>query len=254
MAPGELGDRLRRLAGTRPPRKRPALPPIRLSPRRAGVVGAAVVAAAALIAGVAAAGAGSGSAPDKVTPRAAVPAPIVSSAGPVRSSAAPVSWPSGPAVLPAIPASFSWWDDPSGFYRVAVRFEWARDNDAGALRFTGPGGRPVLRISTWTPKPPDVIAGLIAEEQKERASLPNYRRLRIEQVAGGSDAVWEYTYTDSSGAPVRCLEQVTTLAGRTYVIEWHTPRDSWAAGLADLAIVLKSFGPLGPGPLTPAVR
>src|SRR4051794_10554458 len=108
MAPGELADRLRRLAGARPDRKRPALPKFSFSGRRLGVAAAALLAVGALTAGVAAAQAGD-------APRSASPPPAPTTAAATPSSV--------PAVLPSLPAQFTWWTDPSGF-RVAVPVGW----------------------------------------------------------------------------------------------------------------------------------
>jgi hypothetical protein len=226
MAPGEVADRLRRLAGGRPAGRRPALrarigalPGVRI-PRRLGIAAGALVVAGALTAVVAATQHGDTSAAR--TPRAR----------PVASAVAP-------AVLSALPPGFTWYSDPSG-YRVAVPAGWKQDTQAGAARFTAPAGQPVLAISTWSPAPADVITALIARERSEK--LPGYRRINLALAPETGDPVWEYVYADASGTFVRCLEQVMTLNGRTYVLEWHAPRDAWPAGLAALGVVLNSFG------------
>ncbi len=219
MAPGEVSDRLRRLAAARPARTRPAFALPRI-PRRLGVAAGAVVVAGTLAAVVAATRHGD-------TPSSATPG-----ARPVASAAAP-------AALSSVPAGFTWYNDPSG-YRVAVPAGWKPDTDAGAARFTAPAGQPVLEISTWSPAPADVITALIAREHAEK--LPGYRRINLALARESGDPVWEYVYTDASGRFVRCLEQVMTLNGRTYVLEWHAPRDAWQAGLGTLGVVLDSFG------------
>jgi eukaryotic-like serine/threonine-protein kinase len=221
MAPAELADRLRRQAGTRAPGRRLPLPTITVPRRRLGVAAAGVVALGALAGVVAATQHGDD------TSRSAGPPPAPSV---VASSAAP-------AVLPSLPPRYTWWNDPSG-YRVAVPAGWKHGADSGGTRFIAPAGEPVLQIHAWTPAPPNVLAALLTAEHNEK--LPGYRRIGI--TPQGNGAVWEYTYSDSSGRPMRCLEQVTTLGGRTYVLEWHTPRDAWPAGLPTLSVVRNSFG------------
>jgi eukaryotic-like serine/threonine-protein kinase len=226
MKPAEITDRLRRLAGARPPRPRPALslPSVRI-PQRVVVAAAAVVVAGTLAAVVAA------TRQSHTSPGAAAPPPR-----PVASTAAPV-------VVSTLPPGFHWYHDPSG-YRVAVPAGWKQAADAGAVLFTAPAKQPVLRISPWTGGPPAaVISTWIAQEP--RTKLRDYHRLNLALSPADGDPVWEYTYTDSSGRAMRCLEQVETANGRAYALEWHAPRDQWPAGLAALDVVRQSFGPPG---------
>jgi serine/threonine protein kinase len=142
-----------------------------------------------------------------------------------------------------LPPRFSWWKDPSGF-RVAVPTGWpAARQRQGAVDFTAPGGLPSLRISAWTPGSGNVVTALIGEERE--ASLPAYKRIRIEALPMPSDAVWEYTSRDPQAGPVRGLQQVMSIGANTYLIEWRTPRAAWAANLPKLSVVLDSFRPLG---------
>jgi hypothetical protein len=108
--------------------------------------------------------------------------------------------------------------------------------------FTAPGGLPSLRISAWTPGNENVVAALIGEEREAR--LPAYHRIRIEALPMPPDAVWEYTSRDPQAGPVRGLQRVMSDGGRTYLIEWRTPRAAWAANLPKLSVVLDSFRPL----------
>jgi len=141
-----------------------------------------------------------------------------------------------------LPPRFRWWNDPSGF-RVAVPSGWpATRQRQSSVVFTAPGGLPSLRISAWTPGNGNVVTALIDEEREAR--LPAYRRIRIEALPMPPDAVWEYTSRDPRAGPVRGLQRVMSDGGRTYLIEWRTPRAAWAANLPKLSVVLDSFRPL----------
>jgi hypothetical protein len=141
--------------------------------------------------------------------------------------------PVAPSTSSAPPAGFEWWNDPAGF-RVAVPIGWQRS--PGPV-FTAPGGRPSLRITAWAPPPPDPLAALTAQERS--VPLPGYRRIRIEPLPNRPGALWEYTFT----GPLRAEQQVLTVAGHTYRVEWQAPRDDWAAGLAEMDTIMDSFGP-----------
>jgi hypothetical protein len=125
---------------------------------------------------------------------------------------------------------------------VAVPSGW-QNSRAGpsAVAFRAPAGRPSLRISTWAPADADPVAALV--DQERGVTLPAYRRIRIEALPRPPDAIWEYTYIDSESGPVRGMERVMARDGRTYVFEWVTPREVWAANLPNLAVVLDSFRP-----------
>jgi eukaryotic-like serine/threonine-protein kinase len=141
-----------------------------------------------------------------------------------------------------LPPRFRWWNDPSGF-RVAVPSGWPTTRQRqSSVVFTAPGGLPSLRISAWTPGNGNVVTALIGEEREAR--LPAYRRIRIEALPMPPDAVWEYTSRDPRAGPVRGLQRVMSNGGRTYLIEWRTPRAAWAADLPKLSVVLDSFRPL----------
>ncbi|GIF72829.1 hypothetical protein [Asanoa siamensis] len=58
-------------------------------------------------------------------------------------------------------------------------------------------------------------------------------------MAGG-----DYLF-DGAGGPMRGRDRVVTAAGRTFVIQWRTPRDAWQANLANLAVITQSFRPPG---------
>jgi eukaryotic-like serine/threonine-protein kinase len=140
---------------------------------------------------------------------------------------------------PVLPPRFRWWNDPSGF-RVAVPAQWRQTPDRpGALALSAPHGEQSLRISSWTPEPPNIAAALIAQERAVR--LMAYRRIRIDALPAPPDAVWEYTFEDPRAGPMRGLEQVVAGDGRVYLIEWRAPKAAWAAALPDLSVVVDSF-------------
>jgi eukaryotic-like serine/threonine-protein kinase len=145
--------------------------------------------------------------------------------------------PAGAATL-ALPPDFGWWTEP-GEFRLAVPTGWRRRrDDAGALVFDAPAGRPTLRVSRWDAPPRDVVAALIAEEND--VSLASYRRIRIE---ARPEPVWEYAFQEPGGGQLRGLQQVRTAGDHTYLLEWQAPRTSWTAQLPRLTVVLDSFGP-----------
>ena len=147
-----------------------------------------------------------------------------------------------PSTAPsALPADFRWWTDPTGF-RVAVPSRWigGADGQDGAL-FRGPDGLSSLWIRPAPPGGTSPFAILLTDERA--AGLAAYRRVRIDPVPGTSDAVWEYTYRDAQARPLRAQEQVVVRGGRTYLIEWRTPRAAWAANLPALDVVMNTFRP-----------
>ncbi|MEU4428503.1 serine/threonine-protein kinase [Actinoplanes sp. NPDC024001] len=147
----------------------------------------------------------------------------------VATSAAPVE----------LPAEFAWWVDPSGF-RVALPQGWKAVPGPGrTIAFTDPGGGPILRISRWPGPTGDVVSALLAEEQ--RIDLAAYRRLRIEAQSTPPGAVWEFTFLDSGEVATRVMRRVIGVGERGYLLEWHTDRSGWVAGLPKLTVVLNSF-------------
>jgi hypothetical protein len=126
---------------------------------------------------------------------------------------------------------------------VAVPADWRRTPDGtGTLLFLAPDGVARLRISTWAPPSGDVMTGLIAAEREVRQA--GYRRIRIQTLPAAPDAVWEYTYRDAAGRPMRVQQRITTRGGTTYRIEWQAPRAAWAGELPALDVVVDGFSPL----------
>ncbi len=141
-----------------------------------------------------------------------------------------------------IPRGFTWWDDGSGF-RVAVPRGWRNHRDgSAAVLFRAPDGRSTLRIGVWARGAPDTVAALV--EQERTTQLAAYRRIRIEALPRGPEAVWEYTFRDPEAGPVRGLERVVARGSAVYLVEWHTSTAAWDAALRDLAVVVESVGPL----------
>ena len=133
---------------------------------------------------------------------------------------------------------YVWWTDPTGF-RVAVPSGWKQTRDGGALLFTSPKGQPSLRISTWSPQPRNVVVALVAQERG--IGLAAYRRLKMEALPESADVVWEFTYHDRTGAPMRDLTRVLVGDGRTYVIEWRAGTAQWSAELQSLSTIVDTF-------------
>jgi hypothetical protein len=154
------------------------------------------------------------------------------------SASAPA--PTGGLKDTALPTGFSWWTEPGG-YRVAVPVGWRRDVSTGGLTFRDGRDRAMLTITQLPEAPHDVVAAL--REAELKAGLDDYKLLRIEALPQQSAAVWEFTFSDADGTTMRGLRRVTSSGGRTYVIEWRTTRDAWAAQLTRFTVVLASFGP-----------
>jgi hypothetical protein len=215
MRPAEVEEQLRDLAGE------PGTPVL---PARAGRFTRRPAAVAAALAVLAALGG----------------AAVVSrQTGPAGERPAVAASPA-PRVPFVLPRGFQWWTG-AGDFRVAVPAGWRRGPDAAGVLFRAEPGEPSLRISRWVAPPPDVVAALVTEERDVR--LGSYRRLRIEALAEPPNAVWEYTFREPGGEPMRGLRRVLSVNGDTYVIEWQAPREDWATEVQKLAVVLASFGP-----------
>jgi hypothetical protein len=161
-------------------------------------------------------------------------------APPSASASVSAPAPTGGLKDTALPTGFSWWTEPGG-YRVAVPVGWRRDVSTGGLTFRAGRDRAMLAITPLPEAPHDVVAAL--REAELKAGLDDYKLLRIEALPQQSAAVWEFTFSDADGTTMRGLRRVTSSGGRTYVIEWRTTRDAWAAQLTRFTVVLASFGP-----------
>jgi hypothetical protein len=137
-----------------------------------------------------------------------------------------------------LPSGFGWWT-AAGEFRVAVPSGWRRGPDTAGVVFGAAGGEPSLRISRWVSPPRNVVAALVAEERDVR--LGSYRRLRIEAQAQPPGAVWEYTFREPGGEPVRGLRRVLTVNGNTYLLEWQVPGKAWTTELQKLSVIQASF-------------
>ena len=139
----------------------------------------------------------------------------------------------------ALPARFLWWRDRTG-YQVAFPTNWSHLRESReTMFFCAPGGPPTLRVRVWNGAGTDLTDALGREEQ--RADLPAYRRIRLE--ARGAEAVWEYTFSDPKAGPLRGSERAFVAGGHTYLMQWRTPVDKWAANARTLTVVTNSFRP-----------
>jgi hypothetical protein len=142
------------------------------------------------------------------------------------------------------PPGFAWHTAPR-LYRIALPQKWkvARGVDSA----TGPQGRPLLTVRA-EPAPANAVAALTAQEAK--VGLPGYRRIRIEQMSPNEavfagEAVWEFTYLQSSGA-MRAMQLVIPepSGDRVFILDWRAPRDQWARDLTILDQIVVTFRPL----------
>jgi hypothetical protein len=136
------------------------------------------------------------------------------------------------------PDGYTWWSDPAG-YLVAVPAGWRRDDIPGGVAFRSGRDRALLGITPLPEPPSDVVAELEIAEME--TNLPGYRRLRLEALPDPSAAVWEYTFRAPDGTAMRSLRRVTSVGGRSYVLEWQSTRKAWAAQLPGFMVVLASF-------------
>jgi serine/threonine protein kinase len=135
-----------------------------------------------------------------------------------------------------LPVGFMWWQDPTGL-RLAVPSGWTAHRAEDALTFSDPADRVILRINRLPRPSGDIVAEWLAQEHAVK--LPSYRRVRIEEIP---HRIWEFTYTDPKAGPMHVLRRVIAEDGVTYVAEWRTPRQEWAADLPKLAVILEAFG------------
>jgi eukaryotic-like serine/threonine-protein kinase len=216
MGPAEVEERLNRLAD-----ERHAVEPRPSRPIRQRLAVVAAAAAVLAVVGVAAASAERSG---------------TSTGGTGAGAPAPAS-----AAAPPIPADFRWWNDPSGF-RVAVPRQWAGgDEGSGGALFRAPDGLSILRVRPAPAGGGSPLDILLTEERA--AGLAGYKRIGMDPVSGTSDMVWNYTYRDAQARPLRAQERVVVRGGRTYLIEWRTPRAAWAANLSGLDVVVTTFRP-----------
>ena len=144
------------------------------------------------------------------------------------------------AVSRATPAGFVSYQHKSGGFRMAAPAKWTRleETDKHVL-FCAPGGPPLVAVRTWAPSSTDLIVALRDEER--RAKLPGYQQVSMETVAGDKGAVWEYTFTDPKMGRLHGLERAFVTPTGTYLVQWRTPADKWAANLPKLGVVTSTF-------------
>jgi hypothetical protein len=136
------------------------------------------------------------------------------------------------------PHGYTWWADPDG-YRVAVPIGWRRDEIPGGRAFRSGRDRALLGITPLPEPPSNVVAELEIAEMETH--LPGYDRLRLEALPNPSAAVWEYTFQDPDGTAMRSLRRITSIGGRSYVLEWQSTREAWTTHLPAFTVVLASF-------------
>ena len=148
-------------------------------------------------------------------------------AGPSASPAASAS-----AAAPAVPASWSTYDDPSGW---SVRYppSWEVGSYKGVPQLRDPRTRRTVRLSPAAVGR-DPLAGLTTTAVAFGRSHRGYSQLVLEQA--GSDAVWEFLYTDGTGLHVR---DSALASGFTVFAQAHA--DDWAAASPVFDIVLRSL-------------
>jgi hypothetical protein len=148
----------------------------------------------------------------------------------------------GAAAPNEIPAGYRWWHDPTGV-RVAYPAGWDMLRETSeAMLFRAPDDPRTLRVSAWTPAGPDLTAALAVEEANAR--LPGYRRIGIKALPPGNGAEWEYAFDGPTGQ-MHGLERAVTTDGKTYLVQWQTPLDTWQANLPSLTVITQSLRPSG---------
>jgi hypothetical protein len=141
---------------------------------------------------------------------------------------------------------FTWFVGPGYRLGVPEDFRSSPEGDDGDVAFyerdTSRSAEPRLRLEIEQ-KPGDVLAATIAGENQIR--LPAYRRLRIEQVTGSPDVVWEFTYRDPARGPMHALRRMVPVDGLMYVFDWRTTLVEWSFRQTQLDQVLNAFRPVG---------
>jgi serine/threonine protein kinase len=158
---------------------------------------------------------------------------------PANGSPAPSPSTPDPDVLPA---GLAWYTHPTGF-RVPVPTNWTTvtTTDTGTV-FCAPGGPPVMQVALWQRNDPLPVTALQYEEIA--AKLPDYRRIRIEPLAEGASAEWEYSFQDPKMGPLHGLDRVFVVAGKAYLIQWRTSPADWLSNLGQLQLITRSFRPI----------
>lgn len=137
---------------------------------------------------------------------------------------------------PELPAGSDLVSDVSGF-ELAVPEGWTRQGEdrPGQIVYAGSTGREeflvgVVPNATYTSYENFTT---IEKDAKKDPKKSDYQRLRLEPntFQGRSGAIWEYTYTDTSGREIHALNQSYVADnGTEYAIQLSWRSDFWPAG------------------------
>jgi tRNA A-37 threonylcarbamoyl transferase component Bud32 len=149
--------------------------------------------------------------------------------------------------MAGLPDGYYWYVG-SRLYIVALPLEWPAGKLAGGGSFdiAGRTGWPRLEIRVEA-APRNVVAALTAAESAIK--LPGYRRIRIEQPAASTGAVWEFTYQDPVAVPVRAMRWaiLDDSGRRMFLIDMRTRADAWSSDVGIFDQVVRSFEPVSGG-------
>jgi hypothetical protein len=84
------------------------------------------------------------------------------------------------------------------------------------------------------------LAVALAREA-DLAKLPGYRKISVEILPTGQGAVWEYTFTDPKMGRLHGVDRAFLTPTGSYLVQWRTPSDKWAANLPKLGTITNSF-------------
>jgi hypothetical protein len=142
------------------------------------------------------------------------------------------------------PAGFTTYEDPSGF-SVAVPEGWqAEQVSPTAVDIKEQGGTRFLRIDqTDTPKD-DPQKDWERQEKRVQNELPNYQRIRIDEVDynGWPAADWEFTFGDNTHVLNRGFVPSEDTG---YALYLSTPEEQWADSQGIFQTAADTFQPAG---------
>jgi len=142
------------------------------------------------------------------------------------------------------PAGFTTYSDETGF-AVAVPEGWtAERTNATAVDLQDPSGTRFLRIDqTDTPKD-DPKKDWQQQEKSVRNRLPNYERVRIDEVDynGWPAADWEFTFGNQTHVLNRAF---VPSENKGYALYMSSTEDQWAESLQIFQTAADSFQPAG---------
>lgn len=239
---------------TGPPAHPPgaAAPPPGGARARPALLAAAAVALCAALAGggwlLLHRGSGDGPATTTLSDGPAAPA-VSSAAGSAPTRPDPV--PAQPAPTPAQPAAtptptadptppFSLVRDPAGF-TLAVPQGWQRSGEGKSVLYKSADGARLVQVITMAERTPyAAVAATDADLAKNTVRYPGYRRIRLEETAGGAEL--EYSYDSAEYGTRRAVDHaLTAFDGTVYALLVAGPPDDWPALQHVHRTVLGSF-------------